>query len=135
MEEVSRDELDPIGHPVHGGVVFGHFDLLRIDVDRDHFVAGEGELNGIATATAERVHDEIRAAAFGRVRGYLFRRHGEPTFPVQSDAGVEQREEGEALVPILEERLVVGDFRRQACDELRFALLLFLLFGGRLKKK
>lgn len=132
LEEISRDELDPIGHAVHRGVVLGHFDLLRVDVDRNDLAAGEGELDRVATAAAEGIHNQVGPAAFGRVRGYLFRRHGEPAFPVQLDAGVEEREQREALVPVLQQGLVVGDLRRQTGDELRLALLLFLLLGGEL---
>lgn len=44
VEEVTDDELDPIGDAVHRRVVTREGDLLRVDVDGDHALAGERKL-------------------------------------------------------------------------------------------
>ena len=44
VEEVSNDELDPIRDAVDRRVVTREGDLLGVDVDGDHTLAGEGKL-------------------------------------------------------------------------------------------
>ena len=62
LEEVSHDELDALLDAVDAGVVPRQPDLLRVDVDGDDALAGEGELDRVAADAAETVHDEVAAA-------------------------------------------------------------------------
>ena len=48
LRVVGVHKGDPVLHPVDARVVFGEPEPLGVDVYRDHMLAGEGELDGVA---------------------------------------------------------------------------------------
>ena len=62
VEEVCADELNTIGNPVYFSVIPSNFDLHWVDVDGDHALTGERELNRIASCAAKCI--ELGCACF-----------------------------------------------------------------------
>ena len=59
FEEVSHDELDPVRHPVDGGVVAGELNLGGVNVNGDHSLTGEGELDSVSSNSTKTINNNI----------------------------------------------------------------------------
>ena len=59
FKEVAHDELDPVRHPVHGGVVTGELDLGGVNVNGDHSLTGKGELDCVSSNSTETINNDI----------------------------------------------------------------------------
>ena len=59
FEEISHNELDPVRHPVHGGVVAGELYLGGVNVYGDHSLTGEGELDCVSSNSTKTINNNI----------------------------------------------------------------------------
>ena len=67
FEKITNNELNPVLDSVDGGVMTSLLNLVRINVDGDHSLASEGELNGVASNTAKSVDDQVTPTTYNTI--------------------------------------------------------------------